>query len=141
MWSRLQVTINDLIQAGAGTSSDGTPAGGGGAGGGAGVAGAGAAGQQVALTLQLNMQQLGLVNAHLFGIQSMSGAQVRDATRAALGARVARGLTTSRALVRARTQASIIPGAHGLFHLMVSGSKPQVDAARGLLSQVLGVAI
>ncbi len=50
-----------------------------------------------------------LVNNHLFSVQSMCGAQL-----------------------------NVSPGAPGLFHLLISGSKGQVETAKSLVSQVLG---
>ncbi len=52
--------------------------------------GGGGGGGTMALSLQLTLQQLGVVNTHLYSIQSMSGAQVRALARA-LAARMAYG--------------------------------------------------
>jgi hypothetical protein len=63
----------------------------------------------VSLSLPLSMQQLALVNTHLYNVQSMTGAHI-----------------------------NVSPGATGLFHLLISGSKQSVEGARSLLSSILG---
>ncbi|GFR49895.1 hypothetical protein Agub_g12000 [Astrephomene gubernaculifera] len=65
--------------------------------------------QQAAVTLALNSAQLAAVNQHMFSVQTVSGATLQ-----------------------------LSPGATGLFHLVISGGKAQVEAARNLLGSVLG---
>ncbi|GLC35971.1 hypothetical protein PLESTB_000524800 [Pleodorina starrii] len=69
---------------------------------------AAAAQQQIAQSMTLNQNQLALLNTHLFSVQTVSGAQLH-----------------------------ISPGAPGLFNLVVSGSKGQVETAKGLITTVL----
>ncbi len=64
--------------------------------------------EQIAISIAVNQQQLAIVNNHLYSVQTISGAQL-----------------------------NITPGAPGLFHLVISGSKGQVETARNLLSTVL----
>ncbi|KXZ56421.1 hypothetical protein GPECTOR_1g375 [Gonium pectorale] len=64
--------------------------------------------QQIAQSMTMNQSQLTLLNTHLFSIQTVSGAQLH-----------------------------ISPGAPGLFNLVVSGSKAQVETAKGLITTVL----
>lgn len=64
---------------------------------------------QVAISMALNQQQFAVVNSHLYSVQAMSGCQLH-----------------------------VTPGAPGVFHLVISGSKPQVEGARNLLSTILG---
>ena len=64
---------------------------------------------QMAMSLALNQQQLAGLNQHLFSVQTVSGAQLH-----------------------------ISPGAPGLFHLVISGTKGQVETAKNLVSTVLG---
>jgi len=64
---------------------------------------------QMALSLPLNQNQLATVNNHLFSVQTMSGASLH-----------------------------ISPGAPGLFHLVISGGKAQVETAKNLVTTVLG---
>mmetsp|Transcript_31833 Transcript_31833/g.70722 ORF Transcript_31833/g.70722 Transcript_31833/m.70722 type:complete len:496 (-) Transcript_31833:2249-3736(-) len=63
----------------------------------------------LAISIPINQQQLANVNNHLYSVQAMSGAQI-----------------------------NISPGAPGLFHLVISGNKGQVETAKNLLSTVLG---
>lgn len=63
----------------------------------------------MALSLPLNQSQLTTVNNHLFSVQTMSGASLH-----------------------------ISPGAPGLFHLVISGGKAQVETAKNLVTTVLG---
>ena len=63
----------------------------------------------VVMSAVVSQNQLSLINSHLFSIQTMSGAQL-----------------------------NIMIGAPGIFHLLVSGSKAQVDSARALLYSVMG---
>lgn len=63
---------------------------------------------QIALSIPLTQQQLQTVNNHLFSVQTVSGAQLH-----------------------------ISPGAPGLFHLVISGNKAQVETGRNLVSTVL----
>lgn len=65
--------------------------------------------QQIAQSMTLNQNQLTMLNTHLFSVQAVSGAQLH-----------------------------ISPGAPGLFNLVVSGSKSQVETAKGLILTVLG---
>lgn len=64
---------------------------------------------QLAVSIPLNQNQLATVNQHLYSVQAMSGAQLH-----------------------------VSPGAPGLFHLVISGVKQQVETARNLLTSVLG---
>lgn len=64
--------------------------------------------RQVAASVPVSQQQMGIVNQYLFSVQAMSGAQL-----------------------------SITPGAPGLFHLVVTGNVVQVDNARNLLGSLL----
>ncbi|EFJ44830.1 hypothetical protein VOLCADRAFT_118581 [Volvox carteri f. nagariensis] len=64
--------------------------------------------QHIAQSMTLNQTQLTLLNAHLFSVQTVSGAQLH-----------------------------ISPGAPGLFNLVVTGSEVQVEAAKGLITTVL----
>jgi CUG-BP- and ETR3-like factor len=66
---------------------------------------------QIAMSIAINQQQLFAINAHLYKMQCMSGAQL-----------------------------NITPGNQGLFHLVVSGSEAQVEAAKSLVSSVIGTA-
>ena len=65
---------------------------------------------QVAISVVISQQQLASVNTHLASIHAMSGAQLQ----------VSPG------------------GGPGLFQLVVSGKKSQVETARSLLSSVIG---
>ena len=65
---------------------------------------------QVAISVVISQQQLATVNMHLAGVHTMLGAQLQ----------VSPG------------------GGHGLFQLVVSGNKDQVETARSLLSSVIG---
>ncbi|KXZ43600.1 hypothetical protein GPECTOR_86g394 [Gonium pectorale] len=73
------------------------------------MGGAGSGGGNVVISIALNGNQLSAVNQHLFSVQTVSGA----------------GLQLS-------------PGAPGLFNLLVSGSKAQVESAKNLIATVLG---
>ncbi|GIL43414.1 hypothetical protein Vafri_1188 [Volvox africanus] len=64
--------------------------------------------QQIAQSMTLNQTQLTMLNTHLFSVQTVSGAQLH-----------------------------ISPGAPGLFNLVVSGNKSQVETAKGLITTVL----
>ncbi|PNH12299.1 CUGBP Elav-like family member 4 [Tetrabaena socialis] len=64
--------------------------------------------QQVAQSMTLNQAQLAALNTHLFSVQTVSGAQLH-----------------------------ISPGAPGIFNIIVSGSKSQVESAKGLITTVL----
>ncbi|GFR41383.1 hypothetical protein Agub_g2066 [Astrephomene gubernaculifera] len=64
--------------------------------------------QQIAQSMTLNQTQLTSLNSHLFTVQTVSGAQLH-----------------------------ISPGAPGLFNLVVSGTKTQVEAAKGYITTVL----
>jgi len=66
---------------------------------------------QIAMSIAINQQQLFAINAHLYKMQCMSGAQL-----------------------------NITPGNQDLFHLVVSGSEAQVEAAKSLVSSVIGTA-
>ncbi|KAG2455141.1 hypothetical protein HYH02_000960 [Chlamydomonas schloesseri] len=72
-----------------------------------GGAGGGVA-QPLAQSMTLNQNQLAVLNTHLFSVQTVSGAQLH-----------------------------ISPGAPGLFNLVVSGNKAQVETAKGLIQTVL----
>ncbi|KAG2499151.1 hypothetical protein HYH03_002733 [Edaphochlamys debaryana] len=67
-----------------------------------------AAAAQIAQSMTLNQSQLTVLNTHLFSVQTVSGAQLH-----------------------------ISPGAPGLFNLVVSGTKSQVETAKGLITTVL----
>eukprot|EP00198_Chlamydomonas_reinhardtii_P014051 XP_001703388.1 predicted protein [Chlamydomonas reinhardtii] len=62
----------------------------------------------LAQSMTLNQNQLAVLNTHLFSVQTVSGAQLH-----------------------------ISPGAPGLFNLVVSGNKAQVETAKGLIQTVL----
>ena len=64
----------------------------------------------IAISIVLNPTQLNSVNAHMYSVHAMSGAQL-----------------------------NVTPGAPGLFHLMVAGSKSQVETAKSLLSSVMNL--
>ncbi len=62
----------------------------------------------MAISISINQQQMSAVSVHLYAIQTMS-----------------------------RAQLNLTPGETGLFHLLVSGSKEQVETARDLLSNII----
>ncbi|PNW84892.1 hypothetical protein CHLRE_03g162750v5 [Chlamydomonas reinhardtii] len=70
--------------------------------------GGGGMAQPLAQSMTLNQNQLAVLNTHLFSVQTVSGAQLH-----------------------------ISPGAPGLFNLVVSGNKAQVETAKGLIQTVL----
>ena len=65
----------------------------------------------MAISIVLNQSQLASVNAHMYSVHAMSGAQL-----------------------------NVTPGAPGLFHLVVGGSPSQVETAKSLLSSVMNLA-
>jgi len=63
----------------------------------------------LAMSIPINQQQLALANSHLYSIQTMSGATMQ-----------------------------VSPGAPGLFHLVMSGTRAQLEAAQKLVASVVG---
>jgi CUG-BP- and ETR3-like factor len=67
--------------------------------------------EHVVVSITINGQQLAMINSHVFSVQSMSMAQL-----------------------------SVSSGPPGFFHLVVSGSKDQVETAKNLLGSILSPA-
>ncbi|GAX72674.1 hypothetical protein CEUSTIGMA_g130.t1 [Chlamydomonas eustigma] len=67
--------------------------------------------EHVVVSITINHQQLAMINNHMFSVQSMSMAQL-----------------------------NVTSGPPGLFHLVVSGNKDQVETAKTLLGSILSPA-